>query len=232
VFDGAKIILKQYINIMVKPRFISIEGNIGSGKSTLLNKLKAENPTWYFVDEPVSRWLSTKEGDKSLIELFYENRPKWAYNFQSFALLTRLQNINAAYMKAKEDGRENPIIVMERSLETDSNIFAKMLHDTGDMLDIEWTIYNEWFSEFTKLNSVSDRAVIWVDTPVDICIERIHGRGRQGEDKIEASYLASLDKYHREWLDNEKVIEVLKVINWGDSQTNQDDIMRFIYFGK
>jgi deoxyadenosine/deoxycytidine kinase len=217
---------------MIKPRFISIEGNIGSGKSTLLDKLKKENPTWYFVDEPVSRWLNTKEGNKSLIELFYGDRPRWSYNFQSFALLTRLQNINAAYLKAKGDGNPNPIIVMERSLETDSNIFAKMLHDTGDMLDVEWTIYNEWFSEFTKLNNVSERAVIWVDTPVDICVERIYTRGREGEDKIGVDYLASLDKYHKMWLDNEKVIDVFKVINWGEEQTSEDDIMKFIYFGK
>ena len=120
---------------------------------------------------------------------------------------------------------------MERSLETDSNIFAKMLHDTGDMLDIEWTIYNDWFAEFNKLNNVSERAVIWVDTPVSICVERINQRGREGEDKIDASYLESLDKYHKMWLDNERTIDVLKVINWGDVQTSQDDIMKFIYFG-
>jgi deoxyadenosine/deoxycytidine kinase len=223
----------------MEPKFVSIEGNIGSGKSTLLTKLRdahADHAHWYYVDEPVSRWMETKQGDKSLLEIFYEDRPRWSYTFQSFALLTRLQAINATYQRAMQDIRdgkvtERPIILMERSLETDSNIFAKMLHDTGDILDIEWTIYNEWNKEFNKLNSVAKRAIIWVDTPVGVCVDRIHGRGRQGEDKIGKDYLDSLDVYHHQWLDNEKKIDVFKVINWGDlsKQTTFNDILHFIY---
>jgi deoxycitidine kinase len=211
-------------------KFVSIEGNIGSGKSTLLAKIRAEHPDWYYVDEPVGRWLETKQNDKNLLELFYEDRPRWAYSFQTFALLTRLQAINNTYQRALADGNPNAIIIMERSLETDSNIFAKMLHDTKEMMDVEWKMYSEWNKEFNKLDKASKRVVIWVDTPVDICIERIHTRGREGEDKIEKTYLESLDKYHHEWLDYDTTIDTFIVKNWGSKkeQTTFEDILNFI----
>jgi deoxycitidine kinase len=211
-----------------KMKFVSIEGNIGSGKSTLLAKLRADHPDWYYVDEPVGRWLETKQDNKNLLEIFYEDRKRWAYSFQTFALLTRLQAINNTHQRALADGNPNAIILMERSLETDSNIFAKMLHDTNEMLDVEWKMYSEWNKEFNKLDKTSKRAVIWVDTPVDICVERIHTRGREGEDKIEKAYLQSLDDYHHRWLDNDTAIEILKVKNWGDHQTTFEDILNFI----
>ena len=212
-------------------KFVSIEGNIGSGKSTLLANIRTEHPDWYYVDEPVSRWLETKQDGKNLLELFYEDRPRWSYSFQTFALLTRLQAINDTYQRALADGNPNAIILMERSLETDSNIFAKMLHDTKDMMDIEWTMYSEWNKEFNKLDKASKRAVIWVDTPVNICAERIQTRGREGEDKIENAYLESLDKYHHEWLDNDKTIDIFRVKNWGtqEKQTTFQDVIHFIY---
>jgi deoxycitidine kinase len=212
-------------------KFVSIEGNIGSGKSTLLAKIRAEHPDWYYVDEPVGRWLETKQNGKNLLEIFYENRPRWAYSFQTFALLTRLQSINDTYKRALAEGNPDAIILMERSLETDSNIFAKMLHDTNDMMDIEWEMYSQWNKEFNKLDKASKRAVIWVDTPVDICTERINKRGREGEDKIEKAYLESLDKYHHEWLDNDKNIEIFTVKNWGpeNQQTTFQDILNFVY---
>jgi deoxyadenosine/deoxycytidine kinase len=217
----------------MKARFVSIEGNIGSGKSTLLAKLRADNPDWYYVDEPVSRWMEMKENGKSILEIFYEDRPRWSYNFQSFALLTRLQAINATYQKAIDDGAINPVILMERSLETDMKIFAKMLHDTNEMMDIEWNIYNEWAKEFNKFNKVATRSIVWVDTPVNICIDRIRMRGRQGEDKIGEDYLISLDKYHNDWLNNESHINIFKFYNWGPSEagsriTDVEEVIRFI----
>jgi deoxyadenosine/deoxycytidine kinase len=212
-------------------KFVSIEGNIGSGKSTLLSKLRLEHPDWYYVDEPVGRWLETKQDNKNLLEMFYEDRTRWAYSFQTFALLTRLQSINETYQRALKDGNPNPIILMERSLETDSKIFGKMLHDTNEMMDIEWKMYCEWNKEFNRLDKTAKRAVIWVDTPVDTCVERIHTRGREGEDKIDRGYLESLDKYHHMWLDNDTTIEIFKVKNWGptDTQTTFTDILNFIY---
>ena len=212
----------------MKARFVSIEGNIGSGKSTLLAKLRDDHPDWFYVDEPVSRWMNMKHEGKSLLEIFYEDRPRWAYNFQSYALLTRLQAINDTYERALASGITNPVILMERSLETDTKIFAKMLHDTGDLLDIEWNIYSEWAKEFNKFNKVATRSVIWVDTPVSTCVDRIHIRGREGEDKIGADYLASLDKYHRDWLDNESHINVFRFYNWGNAQTDIDEVVSFI----
>ena len=75
------------------PVLISIEGNIGSGKSTLLKKLRERHANWNFIDEPVESWMSLRHSNgKSLLELFYEDKHRWAYTFQNTAILTRIIN--------------------------------------------------------------------------------------------------------------------------------------------
>ena len=75
---------------------ISIEGNIGSGKSTLLNLLREkykENQHIIFVDEPVSEWNKIKDGEKSILELFYGDKDKYSFTFQILAYITRLRKL-------------------------------------------------------------------------------------------------------------------------------------------
>ena len=73
---------------------ISIEGNIGSGKSTLLNLLKEKyNDKVIFVDEPVSEWNDVKDNDKSVLDLFYQDKKTYSFTFQVLAYINRLKKI-------------------------------------------------------------------------------------------------------------------------------------------
>ena len=91
---------------------------------------------------------------------------------------------------------------MERSVFTDSAVFAKMLHDDGKIEEIEYKIYMEWFREFT--NDLPPIYFVYVRAEPEICFERILKRGRQGE-QISLAYLQNCHKYHEEWLIREKV---------------------------
>lgn len=184
--------------LQMRPLILSLEGNIGAGKSTILAALRSAHPEWIFVDEPVDQWMALKNNDGlSLLELFYEDKKRWAYTFQNAAILTRA----LALQKVLQDpDRKTNVIIMERSLETDSNVFAKMLEESGDLdHSLESSLYKNWYS-FVRQSLPPTTAHIWVNLPPEVCLQRTRGRGREGEDDIPLSYFEALHKAHERWL--------------------------------
>jgi len=178
---------------------VSIEGNIGSGKSTVINTLKEyykSNDKVYFLEEPVSEWVEIKDSDgKNIIEKFYENQEHYSFSFQMMAYISRLAMLKRAIKHCKEKGIK--LIICERSLQTDKNVFCKMLHDSGKIEDINFQIYNKWFSEF-----ISDMPLIYyvyIKTDPKIAYERVLKRNRKGEN-ISIEYLEMCSMYHDNWL--------------------------------
>ena len=199
---------------MNSPILISIEGNIGSGKSTLLKKLRDAHPEWTFVDEPVDSWLKIRNDQgESLLEVFYKDKQRWSYTFQNAAVLSRGMMVKDAVESWKQEhvelNQKSRIIIMERCVETDRNVFAKMLKANGDLDGIEWTLYEKWYSFISGMIPKMD-AFIWVDTDPETACMRIKTRGREGEDGIPLAYLQSLDTVHREWLAEHSSTDVFR----------------------
>jgi len=180
---------------------ISIEGNIGSGKSTLLKRISETNSNVITLQEPVDMWNTIKdENGKTILELYYADQKKWAFAFQMMAFITRAR-------KLREAVENNPgkVIVTERSVFTDKHIFAMMLHDSGVINEVEYSIYTHWFNELTRGIQV-DR-VVYVRTEPTECEWRIKCRNRTGE-TIPLEYLKICHEYHEKWLRywDEKII--------------------------
>ena len=185
---------------MISPSFciISIEGNIGSGKSTVLQELKKTHPEWIYVDEPVNEWLSLKNNrGESLLEVFYKDKRRWSYSFQNAAILYRFKKLREA-LNALDPNQTN-IIVMERCLETDSQIFCKMLHKDGYIDALEKKLYDDWFAHLNAMLP-SVNGYIYVNTKPDTSYQRLLKRAREGESIIPLTYLQELDEYHKSWL--------------------------------
>lgn len=70
--------------------FISIEGNIGSGKSTFLKKI-SDLFTIPLLFEPCDLWQNIN--GHNLLNEFYRDTKRWAYSFQLYAFLTRIESI-------------------------------------------------------------------------------------------------------------------------------------------
>lgn len=182
-------------------KIISIEGNIGSGKTTLLSKLKekyADNKNIVFLKEPVDDWATITDIDGvTMLEKFYGNQKEYAFPFQMMAYISRLALF-------KNTIKENPgaIIITERSLNTDREVFAKMLYDTGFIELVNYKIYLKWFDTFARDCPISK--VIYVNTDPQICFDRIKKRSRTGESSIPLDYLENCHKYHEDMLDATK----------------------------
>lgn len=180
----------------------SIEGNIGSGKSTLVKLLKdklkgVETTKIIYLQEPVDEWKNIKtQSGENIIEMFYGNQHKYAFSFQMMAYISRLSQLRKAI-------RNNPgaIIITERSVFTDRNIFCKMLYDDDKIEEINYTIYNKWFDEF--ITEIPIAGVIYLDTKPSKCLERINKRNRDGE-TIPLEYLTNCKKYHDEWINKKE----------------------------
>ena len=86
---------------------ISLDGNIGAGKSTLLEAIRSGLPEVEVVVEPVGEWTRLKNAEgKSLLELFYEDKRRWAYTFQNCAILTRLRSLKAVLRTTTKKNRD------------------------------------------------------------------------------------------------------------------------------
>jgi deoxyguanosine kinase len=176
---------------------ISIEGNIGSGKSTIIDFIKSQN-RYVYIDEPVQEWLSIRDNQgNNALECFYKDQHKNAFCFQVLAYITRLTKLME---KINQIGDKNVIVITERSIETDKNVFAKMLYDDGMISSIEWETYNYWFDSFKKSSNVDH--IIYVKTSPDKCLERINTRNRVEESNITLDYLTKCNNYHDNWINN------------------------------
>ena len=194
------------------PILISVEGNIGSGKSTFLKQLekKFKGKDIFFLQEPVNEWNSIKNEDNTtILEEFYKDNKTWAFSFQMMAYITRLKSLRDL---VKKYGK-NIIIISERSLWTDKNVFAKMLYDENKISTIDFQIYNKWFDEFT--NEFPINGIIYLNTSPKTCYDRVKIRSRVGEETIPLSYLDMCSKYHNNWIKNEKC-KILEFIGEGN----------------
>jgi len=183
---------------------ISLDGNIGAGKSTLLAEIRNKLHDVHIVDEPVGQWTALKNAEgKNLLELFYEDKKRWAYTFQNCAILTRLKNIQDAVENLDSTMKGPQIIITERSVLTDKHVFAEMLHESGDIDPLEWELYESWFNIFGKKYPV--RGIVYVSTSANTSKGRIQIRNRQGEDRIGIDYLDALDTQHKKWVENTNI---------------------------
>lgn len=190
-----------------EPVLVSIEGNIGSGKTTLLKTLRARNPDWTFIDEPVDTWASIKNDEgEGILEVFYKDRKRWSYTFQNCALLTRHQFIEAAVQNARsvstEAGRH--VFLTERCLDTDFHVFTKMLRAEGSIDALELELYLRLLRQL-KSTATPLSAIVHVNTAPEVCKERIRQRSRAGEEAISLAYLKQLDERQCAWIGTESL---------------------------
>ena len=210
------------------PLLVSIDGNIGSGKSTTWDMLKEAykgRDDVYFVEEPVNSWNDIKDSDGvPILTNFYKDKKAFAFRFQMMAYISRLALLRATVRTHAGSCR---VIITERSVDTDRNIFAKMLHDSGDIAHDEYAIYTMWFDEFVRDLPVA--GLVYIRADPETCMQRINKRGREGE-TIPLEYIQKCHDYHEDWINGDKTTCKKLVIdaNHEIGVHRVEEIMRFI----
>jgi len=180
-----------------------IEGNIGTGKTSFLNQLIKSN---YFQSvfpdkkityllEPVDEWLNFKDNDgKNALDSFYKDKEKFSFSFQWLVFMTRMKKIL--------NNMEYDILVVERSIFTDRNIFAQSLFESNKMSSLEWNIYTNWFDWLVEKYNFPQATFIYLRANPEVSFNRIMNRGRNEEKSIEYDYIKLLSEKHDNWLLN------------------------------
>lgn len=213
----------------VKPVIVTVDGGIGSGKSTSVDQLKtafAGMSNVFFIQEPVDMWNQVvSENGETVLANFYRDPKEHAFKFQMMAYISRLSILLNAVRNPEID-----IIVTERCVETDRNVFEKMLYHQGQIDLIGHTIYNMWFDEFNR--DVCATGIIYIRASAETCIARITHRAREGE-VISPEYIFECNAYHENWIMNDprsKLIIDADADTVYDTAAADDKILKMITF--
>ena len=199
---------------------ISIEGNIGTGKTTLiniLNKKFGKKNNVIFVDEPIQQWLNLKDSDgENILGKFYGDQQRWSYSFQMHAFITRSKAI-------LEQNTDDNVVIIERSVITDRNVFAYLLYESGKISEMEWKLYIEWFDWLTEhFSKITPDKFIYLKADPKISYQRMVNRTRDEEADIPIDYLNQVSEKHDQWLlgenENENVITIDVNHDFSDSE--------------
>eukprot|EP00890_Picochlorum_soloecismus_P004576 jgi/Picsp_1/5119/NSC_02482-R1_atp binding protein len=181
---------------------LAVEGNIGAGKSTFLDVLcdgtLELQDIIEIVPEPVEEWQKVETGEESpvnLLDQFYKDPKRYAYAFQHYVLLTRMQKDRKARSSNK------PLQILERSIFSDRMVFVRAMHEAGFLGDLELSIYDSWFSmQIGQDRALTPDGFIYLKARPETCIKRLRNRNRSEEAGVDEAYLENLHDKHESWL--------------------------------
>lgn len=162
---------------------ILVAGNIGVGKSTLVQAL-AEKYGWTPLPEPAAL--------NPYLEDFYQDMCRWSFHSQVFFLTHRL--------RLHQQAQNLPsIVVQDRSLYEDAEIFVETLYRQGHMSERDYRTYRALYETVRALIPPPD-AVVYLRASVPTLLQRIARRGRAYEQDISPAYLYQLNQRYEAWI--------------------------------
>ncbi len=163
--------------------FISIAGNIGSGKSSL-TKLLSRHFGWVPFYESVD--------DNPYLSDFYADMKRWSFHLQVYFLSNRFIN----HKKILEMSES---VIQDRSIYEDVEIFARNLHDMGNMDKRDYENYRQLFGIMVDYLRPPN-LLVYLRANVDTLLRQIRLRGRSFEQSISREYLELLNASYEEWI--------------------------------
>jgi len=173
--------------------YIVVEGPIGCGKTTLAKKL---------ADRFSSDYLSEKSEANPFLARFYQDKSRYALQTQLFFMLQRAEQIKAL---TQRDMYSKPIVA-DFFLEKDP-LFAKINLDAD-----EYAIYHQIYHDL-QLKAAKPDLIIYLQSPIDALMNRIHERNVSYEQTISRDYIQSLADAYNTFFHNYEGSRVLIVNN-------------------
>jgi len=192
---------------MEQLKHIAIAGNIGAGKTTLANKL-SHHYGWKTEFEAV-------EDNPYLVD-FYNDMQQWAFHLQVFFLNSRLKQV-------KRIRESDHTVVQDRSIYEDCYVFAKNLHESGNMSDRDYNNYLELFYSMSPVITPPD-LLIYLRADIPKLVGQIEKRGRDYEETIRIDYLKNLNKHYEAWVKQYDIGKLVIIdVNQLDYLNNVED---------
>ncbi len=171
---------------------IAIAGNIGTGKSTLVEFLHRTYG--------ISPYYEPSEENPYLPD-FYEDMKRWAFRSQLYFLSNK-------FRIHQEFDRMPGLVVLDRTIFEDAEIFATALHDMGCIDDRDWATYRAFYESILEAINPPD-LLIYLRCSMRALRKRIRMRGREMEENIPLAYLKRLDRLYENWIASYDMSDVL-----------------------
>lgn len=179
---------------MTKKYSIAIAGNMGVGKSTL-TRLLTEDLGWTPFYEAVD--------DNPYLVDFYKDMRQWSFHSQVFFLSRRLHY-------QREIANHPDPVIQDRSIYEDAEIFARNLHQRGNMSHRDYQVYRGLYEEFIQFLPRPD-LIVYLKASLPTLITRIHRRGRDFEQDVSPLYLQQLNELYTAWIEDFTLCPILTV---------------------
>jgi deoxyadenosine/deoxycytidine kinase len=176
--------------------FLAIAGNIGVGKTELTDRLSRELG-WYAYYEPVIQ--------NPYLDAFYADMSRWAFHLQIYFLSERF--------KAQVTiGDSVGAFIQDRTIYEDREIFARTLHEQGDMTRVDYENYTALFDCMVGFLRKPD-LILYLKASPETLRERIARRGRESEKSITLDYLSRLGRAYDDWMERATSLCEVKVLD-------------------
>jgi deoxyadenosine/deoxycytidine kinase len=173
-------------------RSIAIAGNMGSGKSTLVEFLSRTYGIAPFY-EP--------NEDNPYLPDFYSDMQRWSFHSQLYFLSNK-------FRLHQELDKSPGVVVLDRTIFEDAEVFATALHEMKRMDDRDWATY--WGFYQSILNAIKPPdLMIYLRCSIRTLRKRIQLRGREIEQDVPPAYLKRLDRLYESWIARYDSSEVL-----------------------
>ena len=150
-------------------KHIVISGNIGVGKTTL-SEIISKKFNWELQLEEVK--------DNPYLDDFYKSMTDWSFHLQIFFLNSRFNQI-------QKISESNNIVIQDRSIYEDFEVFTKTLHDSGVLMDREFNNYKRLYNTILKYIEEPDLLIYLRNLNIDKIISNIEKRSRKFEKAID-----------------------------------------------
>ena len=180
---------------MKKINHIVISGNIGVGKTTLSEKI-SKKFNWDLQLEEVK--------DNPYLDDFYKSMKDWSFHLQIFFLNSRFNQI-------QKISESNNIVIQDRSIYEDYEVFTKTLYDSGVLMEREFNNYRRLYNTILKYINEPDLLIYLRNLNIDKIISNIDKRSRKFEKSIDKDYLKKLNLYYENWIKEHPQDKVLTI---------------------
>jgi len=165
---------------------------MGVGKSTLVEFLSRTYGIAPFY-EP--------NEDNPYLPDFYRDMGRWSFHSQLYFLSNK-------FRLHQELDRTAGVVVLDRTIFEDAEVFARALHEMRLMDERDWETYSGFYRSILDAIRPPD-LMIYLRCSMRTLRKRIRLRGREMEQDVPLPYLKRLDRLYEEWIEDYAMGEVL-----------------------
>lgn len=178
---------------------ILVEGLIGAGKSTLISMLREDKnikDKCVFVSEPIDEFCMYK----SIGGKVYNPLKEQYENTKNFPIV-QMHITNSLYKQYENFENEEKLYICERSILSPIT-FINTSYDLKNITEYTKDVLSDMV--LTKYKGIKEEIkhikLFYLDTNVELCLERIGYRSREGENQIDLHFLQTLQKNYKEYI--------------------------------